>query len=111
MNPKVKAALTAVLLFSAGCVVFFALNLFCDSLWAGRLVKPSPTGEYALEQRYTGFLTAGYRGRTYLVANGTCYKVDDVGPGGVEWLSDDMFCVSYYGYEHTYSVFDFIPPS
>lgn len=89
------------------CIAFFALHIFCDAFWPNRFRIPSPNGEYALEQRYIDMRGAGYRGKTYLLANGRYYFIDSVGPGYAGWESDTVF----YVYDGTYSVFDFIPGS
>ncbi len=96
--------------FALGYPAVLALNLFWDGLWPYRLEEPSPTGEYVLEQRYTDFLTPGYRCRTYLVAGGRRYRVSDAGPGGAAWLSEDTFGVEYreYRWKNIYSVADWI---
>ena len=81
---------------------FFVLLMFI-MLFATIL---SPTGQYALEQRYLDMGGWGYRGRTYLLANGTYYRIDDIGPGHVSWTDDEVFSV----YGENYAVSDFPGP-
>lgn len=101
------------LLVLAIILLFVLLYMFCNDLWPYRLDVPSPTGEYRLEQRYTDFLTPGYRGKTFLVCENRRWFVDDIGPGYAGWLSDTEFFVGDRNEPESdlyreYSVFDFI---
>lgn len=93
-------------------IVTVLLYLFWSDLWPYSLDIPSPTGEYHLEQRYTDFLTPGYRGKTFLVYQDRRWFIDDVGPSYAGWLSDTEFFVgdrSFSDRSCEYSVFEFIP--
>ncbi len=101
------------LLVLALILLFVLLYMFCSDLWPYINDIPSPTGAYRLEQRYTDFLTPGYRGKTFLVCGNRRWFVDDVGPGYAGWLSDTEFFVGSrsekgHGFYEEYSVFDFI---
>ncbi len=95
-------------------IVMTLLYMFWSDLWPYIRDIPSPTGEYRLEQRYTDFITPGYRGKTFLVYGGQYWFVDDVGPGSAGWLSDTEFFIGNRhhmkdrGFYQEYSVFDFI---
>ena len=99
-NRSQRKAFFVLLMF----IMLFAA--FLDILWPYRLTIPSPTGQYALEQRYLDMGGWGYRGRTYLLANGTYYRIDDIGPGHVSWTDDKVFSV----YGENYAVSDFTGP-
>lgn len=86
-NRSQRKAFFVLLMF----IMLFAAFLFCDILWPYRLTIPSPTGQYALEQRYLDMGGWGYWGRTYLLANGTYYRIDDIGPGHANWTDDEVF--------------------
>lgn len=97
--------------FIAFVAVMVSLYAFWSELWPYSLSIPSPTKEYYLEQRYTDFLTPGYRGKTYLVYQNQCWFIEDIGPGYAGWLSDTEFFVGdrhLESHSDTYSVFDFI---
>ncbi len=101
------------LLVPAIILLLVLLYMFCSDLWPYINDIPSPTGEYRLEQRYTDFLTPGYRGKTFLVCGNRRWFVEDVGPGCAGWLSDTEFFVGdRHGMDRSfyeeYSVFDFI---
>lgn len=85
-------------------IILLMSTLFCDQFWPYRITIPSPTGQYALEERYIDMGGWGYRGKTYLLAKRRYYKVDDVGPGYAYWLDEEKFSV----YGETYAVSDFI---
>lgn len=95
-------------------VIMILLYLFWSDLWPYSLDIPSPTGEYHLEQRYTDFLTLGYRGKTFLVYQNRRWFLDDIGPGSAGWLSDTDFFVGDRNHAdlcRQYSVFDFLENS
>ncbi len=101
------------LLVLALILLWVLLYMFYSDLWPYINDIPSPTGEYRLEQRYTDFLTPGYRGKTFLVCGNRRWFIDDVGPGSAGWLSDTEFFVGDrsakdHGFYEEYSVFDFI---
>lgn len=75
------------------CIASFVLSVFCDFFWE-RWPIPSPTGEYRLEQRILDVGGWGYRCRTYLYADGKCYKISKGGIGTAHWLDDETFAVS-----------------
>lgn len=90
-------------------IAFFLVTVFCDAFWPYRLTVPSPTGDYALEQRYMDW-GPSYRCHTYLLANNRYYKISNIGPGGAYWDDEETFSVGYRFYEwhgKTYTVSDF----
>ncbi len=114
MKKKLPEIPPQALLISALILTFIImvlLYMFWSDLWPYSLDIPSPTGEYHLEQRYTDFLTPGYRGKTFLVYQDRRWFIDDVGPSYAGWLSDTEFFVgdrSFSGRSCEYSVFEFI---
>lgn len=84
------------------------LNVFCSRFYPYRVTISSPSGTYAIEQRYTDFLSAGYRGKTFLVTPRGRWFVDNFGPGYTSWVSDTAFIVTYDAHHITeYHVSDF----
>ena len=71
------------------------LNMFCSWFYPYRMTISSPSGAYVIEQRYTDFLSAGYRGKTFLATPRGRWFVDDFGPGYASWVSETAFAVTY----------------
>lgn len=108
-GPVAKNVFKSCLVFSIAFPLLLAVYGFCDIFWPYRNTVPSPTGDYALEQRYMDW-GPSYRCHTYLLANNRYYKISNIGPGGAYWDDEETFSVGYRFYEwhgKTYTVSDF----